>query len=98
MCPDDDNSPSHPHRSIHPSPSAADPRLSLSFSSTPFSLCVRRIGDVAIDDPSKVIRVIGSDGKSGDQRELAYTNCKVVGNGSFGVVFSAKLVSNRESF
>jgi glycogen synthase kinase 3 beta len=47
----------------------------------------------AIDDPHKVIKVVGSDGKSGNQRELSYTNCKVVGNGSFGVVFSAKLVS-----
>lgn len=36
---------------------------------------------------------MGSDGKTGAQRELSYTNCKVVGNGSFGVVFSAKLVS-----
>ena len=40
-----------------------------------------------------MIKVVGSDGKSGNQRELSYTNCKVVGNGSFGVVFSAKLVS-----
>ncbi|KAL7409221.1 Pkinase-domain-containing protein [Mrakia frigida] len=47
----------------------------------------------AIDDPHKIIKVVGSDGKTGAQRELSYTNCKVVGNGSFGVVFSAKLVS-----
>lgn len=51
----------------------------------------------AIDDPTKLNRVVGSAGKSGASRELAYTNCKVVGNGSFGVVFSAKLVYLRES-
>lgn len=45
-----------------------------------------------LDDPTKVVKVIASDGKSGDQREIAYTNCKVIGNGSFGVVFQAKLV------
>jgi hypothetical protein len=46
----------------------------------------------AIDDPHKVVKVIASEGKSGDQLDLTYTNCKVVGNGSFGVVFQAKLV------
>jgi len=46
-----------------------------------------------MDDPTKLIRVSASDGKSGDSRELAYTNCKVIGNGSFGVVFQARLVS-----
>jgi hypothetical protein len=46
----------------------------------------------AIDDPHKVVKVIASDGKTGETRELTYTNCKVVGNGSFGVVFQAKLV------
>lgn len=46
----------------------------------------------AIDDPHKVVRVIASDGKTGETRELSYTNCKVIGNGSFGVVFQAKLL------
>jgi serine/threonine protein kinase len=32
-----------------------------------------------------------------DTRDISYTNCKVIGNGSFGVVFQAKLVSERES-
>lgn len=48
--------------------------------------------DPAIDDPHKVIKVIASEGKSGETRDLTYTNCKVAGNGSFGVVFQAKLV------
>lgn len=44
-----------------------------------------------IDDPTKVVKVVASDGKSGDTHELSYSNCKVIGNGSFGVVFQAKL-------
>lgn len=39
-----------------------------------------------------MVKVVASDGKSGDQRDVSYTNCKVIGNGSFGVVFQAKLV------
>lgn len=49
-----------------------------------------------IDEPHRVIKVQASDGKSGDNVEISYTNCKVVGNGSFGIVFSAKLISPRE--
>lgn len=50
----------------------------------------------AIDDPRKVVKVVASDGKSGETRDISYTNCKVIGNGSFGVVFQAKLVSEHE--
>ncbi|KAL4067528.1 kinase-like domain-containing protein [Scleroderma citrinum] len=46
----------------------------------------------SIDDPHRIVRVVASDGKTNEQREIAYTNCKVIGNGSFGVVFQAKLV------
>ena len=46
----------------------------------------------AIDEPHRIIKVQASDGNSGDNVEIAYTNCKVVGNGSFGIVFSAKLI------
>ncbi|KAG5727605.1 Protein kinase gsk3 [Termitomyces sp. T112] len=49
------------------------------------------------DDPHKVVKVIASDGKSAETRELSYTNCKVIGNGSFGVVFQARLASTKES-
>lgn len=45
-----------------------------------------------LEDPNKIVGVVASEGKSGDQLEIAYTNCKVIGNGSFGVVFQAKLV------
>jgi len=46
-----------------------------------------------IDDPHKIIKVVASDGKTGDQRDVSYTSCKVIGNGSFGVVFQAKWVN-----
>jgi len=46
----------------------------------------------AIDDPHKIVKVVATDGKSGDTREISYNNCKIIGNGSFGVVFQAKLV------
>ncbi|KAH8108483.1 Pkinase-domain-containing protein [Phellopilus nigrolimitatus] len=49
----------------------------------------------AIDDPHKVVKVLASDGKSGDQTEVSYTNCKVIGNGSFGIVFQARLVGGQ---
>lgn len=44
-------------------------------------------------DPNKIIKVIASDGKSGEAKEIQYTNCKVIGNGSFGVVFAARLLN-----
>ncbi|KAG8894119.1 regulator of ime2 [Tulasnella sp. 403] len=47
----------------------------------------------AIDDPHKIVKVVASDGKTGEQRDVSYTNCKVIGNGSFGVVFQAKLLN-----
>ncbi|KAL0071614.1 glycogen synthase kinase 3 [Marasmius tenuissimus] len=48
----------------------------------------------AIDDPHKIVKVVATDGKSGDTREISYNNCKIIGNGSFGVVFQAKLVDS----
>ena len=47
---------------------------------------------LAVDDPRKVVKVVASDGKTGDQKDLSYTNCKVIGNGSFGIVFQARLL------
>ncbi|KAI9347362.1 kinase-like domain-containing protein [Obelidium mucronatum] len=37
---------------------------------------------------------MANDGKTGESIELSYTNYKVVGNGSFGVVFQAKLLDS----
>jgi serine/threonine protein kinase len=36
------------------------------------------------------------DGVTGETRDLAYTQCKIVGNGSFGVVFQTKLQPSGE--
>ncbi|CAG8535665.1 3899_t:CDS:2 [Diversispora eburnea] len=47
-------------------------------------------------DPLKVIKVVASDGKTGDDFDLSYTVTKVIGNGSFGVVFQAKLTNTGE--
>lgn len=43
-------------------------------------------------DSNKIITVPANDGKTGEPMDLQYTNYKVIGNGSFGVVFQAKLL------
>jgi glycogen synthase kinase 3 beta len=44
----------------------------------------------------EVIREKVQDGLTGDYKDLAYTQCKIVGNGSFGVVFQTKLSPSGE--
>jgi glycogen synthase kinase 3 beta len=48
----------------------------------------------AIDDPNKVVKVVACDGKTGEQKDVAYTNCKIIGNCSFGIVFQARLAGS----
>ncbi|CAK5279564.1 unnamed protein product [Mycena citricolor] len=48
------------------------------------------------DEASRITTVPANDGKSGAAREISYTNYKVIGNGSFGVVYQAKLVPSGE--
>ncbi|KAK4683957.1 hypothetical protein P7C73_g6251, partial [Tremellales sp. Uapishka_1] len=50
---------------------------------------------VSPDDPTRVVTVSAQAGKSGEEVSISYTNCKVIGNGSFGVVFAAKLVAKK---
>lgn len=45
---------------------------------------------------TEVIREKVQDGVTGETREMQYTQCKIVGNGSFGVVFQTKLSPNGE--
>lgn len=45
---------------------------------------------------AEVIREKVQDGATGETREMQYTQCKIVGNGSFGVVFQTKLSPNGE--
>lgn len=47
-------------------------------------------------DPTKIVKVMANDGKSGEPFELVYNNTKMIGNGSFGVVFQARLVASGE--
>lgn len=44
----------------------------------------------------EVVREKVQDGVTGETREMQYTQCKIVGNGSFGVVFQTKLAPNGE--
>lgn len=50
---------------------------------------------VTPDDPNLVVTVGATNGKTGKEGQLSYTNCKVVGNGSFGVVFAAKMLATK---
>lgn len=45
---------------------------------------------------TEVIREKVQDGVTGETREIQYTQCKIVGNGSFGVVFQTKLSPSNE--
>lgn len=48
-------------------------------------------------DGSKVTTVVATPGQGLDRpQEVSYTDTKVIGNGSFGVVFQAKLCDNGE--
>ena len=47
-------------------------------------------------DNIEVVREKVQDGRTGEIREMQYTQCKIVGNGSFGVVFQTKLAPNGE--
>ncbi|KAF8334326.1 putative glycogen synthase kinase 3 alpha [Cantharellus anzutake] len=53
--------------------------------------------NAALDDPNKVVKVVACDGKTGEQKDIQYTNCKIIGNGSFGVVFQARLIGASQS-
>ncbi|KAJ3348410.1 regulator of ime2 [Kappamyces sp. JEL0680] len=48
-------------------------------------------------EAGKQINITANDGKTGETVELMYSNVKVVGNGSFGVVFQAKVEPDGES-
>ncbi|CAO3613485.1 unnamed protein product [Cunninghamella blakesleeana] len=47
-------------------------------------------------DPTRILSMPAKDGRTGQDIQLQYTNQKVIGNGSFGVVYQAKLVSSGE--
>ena len=47
-------------------------------------------------DSLRTIRVPAKDGRSGQDIQLQYSHQKVIGNGSFGVVYQVKLDRNGE--
>ncbi|CAO3594102.1 unnamed protein product [Absidia cylindrospora] len=47
-------------------------------------------------DPHKVLKVAAKDGRTDEDIHLHYSNYKVAGNGSFGVVYQAKLLRTGE--
>lgn len=50
----------------------------------------------ALTSLAEVVREKVQDGLTGETRDLQYTQCKIVGNGSFGVVFQTKLSPSGE--
>ncbi|KAJ1916546.1 glycogen synthase kinase 3 [Mycoemilia scoparia] len=48
----------------------------------------KMLGDL---DPRKINKVRANEPKNGAEVDIEYTNCRVIGNGSFGVVFQADL-------
>jgi hypothetical protein len=50
---------------------------------------------VSAEDPNRVVTVTAHEGKTGQEMTITYTNYKVVGNGSFGVVFAAKMLPTK---
>jgi len=48
------------------------------------------------EDSARVETVTANDGATGEAREISYAHCRVIGNGSFGVVFQARLVPSND--
>ncbi|XP_053973936.1 glycogen synthase kinase-3 beta-like isoform X2 [Hylaeus anthracinus] len=62
-----------------------------------FCKLLRRLGNKKRKDGSKVTIVLATPGVGPDRpQEVAYTDTKVIGNGSFGVVYQAKLCDTGE--
>lgn len=61
-------------------------------------LCHECLFDIVSDkDGNKVTTVLATAGQGNDRpQEVSYTDAKVIGNGSFGVVYQAKLVESQE--
>lgn len=63
------------------------------FSTLPVLAAVPR---AVLTTTAEVIREKVQDGLTGETKEMQYTQCKIVGNGSFGVVFQTKLSPSGE--
>jgi len=62
----------------------------------PFSVCLySRL--LSTGDSGKVTTVVATPGQGPDRpQEVSYTDIKVIGNGSFGVVYQARLIDSQE--
>uniref|UniRef100_A0A034VLD5 Protein kinase shaggy n=1 Tax=Bactrocera dorsalis TaxID=27457 RepID=A0A034VLD5_BACDO len=81
----------------------ADTRITASNKSLSTASCVtwnkvfRKFKTVLGRDGSKITTVVATPGQGTDRvQEVSYTDTKVIGNGSFGVVFQAKLCDTGE--
>lgn len=50
----------------------------------------------SLSDHAEVVREKVQDGLTGETKEISYSQCKIVGNGSFGVVFQTKMMPSGE--
>uniref|UniRef100_A0AAY4AFY9 [tau protein] kinase n=1 Tax=Denticeps clupeoides TaxID=299321 RepID=A0AAY4AFY9_9TELE len=54
-------------------------------------------GNLKLNRESKVTKVVATPGQGPDRpQEVSYTDIKVIGNGSFGVVYQARLIDSQE--
>jgi len=81
------------HRLVRRSSSFRSPHESCSRSSPSVNLSSF---SPASPDPLAIIEVIAKDGHTGDDVKISYSDVKLVGAGSFGVVSSARLISGLE--
>lgn len=52
---------------------------------------------MSLGDSGKVTTVVATPGQGPDRpQEVSYTDIKVIGNGSFGVVYQARLIDSQE--
>lgn len=51
---------------------------------------------LSVVEPFKTVKEIVTDARTNKERELIYTTSRVVGSGSFGIVFDTKLVETEE--
>ncbi|XP_050329089.1 protein kinase 3 isoform X3 [Bactrocera neohumeralis] len=89
--------------SEHKTANEADTRITASNKSLSTASCVtwnkvfRKFKTVLGRDGSKITTVVATPGQGTDRvQEVSYTDTKVIGNGSFGVVFQAKLCDTGE--
>lgn len=63
---------------------------------SPPSIAVVPTNRACFSADTEVIREKVQDGLTGEAKEISYTQCKIVGNGSFGVVFQTKMAPSGE--